>query len=157
MLKDYTFKKLPLSNLEKAIVLIWEVFLEFEAPDYDKNGVEEFKKFITYNSLSEKMKNHELSFFSCYDDGKIVGIIGYNRSGHIHLLFVDKHYHKQGIAKTLFHELLNQVNELNSQKEITVNSSPYAHEIYQRMGFVDTDKEQMINGIRFYPMKYTMQ
>ena len=156
MLIEYSFKELPLSDLEKAIVLIWEVFLEFEAPDYGKNGVEEFRKFIAYNSLSEKLKNHEISFFSCYDKDELVGVIGYNGNGHIYLLFVDKHYHKQGIAKTLFNEVVSQSSGLSEAKEFTVNSSPYAHEIYKKMGFVDTDIEQTINGIRFYPMKYTL-
>ncbi|WP_460645598.1 GNAT family N-acetyltransferase [Lacrimispora brassicae] len=38
---------------------------------------------------------------------------------------------------------------------MTVNSSPYAVEIYHKLGFVDTDTEQLVNGIRFIPMEYT--
>ncbi|WP_094603611.1 GNAT family N-acetyltransferase [Sporomusa silvacetica] len=41
-------------------------------------------------------------------------------------------------------------------KEITVNSSPYAVLIYEKMGFVRTDVEQEINGIRFIPMKFNI-
>ncbi len=37
----------------------------------------------------------------------------------------------------------------------TVNSSPYAVEIYRRLGFAPTDHEQITNGIRYTPMKYT--
>ena len=29
----------------------------------------------------------------------------------------------------------------------------YAHEIYKHLGFFDTDLEQCINVLRFYPMK----
>ena len=39
---------------------------------------------------------------------------------------------------------------------LTVNSSPYAAKIYRKLGFVDTDTEQVTNGIRYVPMKYTV-
>jgi len=38
---------------------------------------------------------------------------------------------------------------------ITVNSSPYAAKIYRKLGFVDMDAEQMTNGIRYVPMRFT--
>ncbi|ENY8640112.1 TPA: GNAT family N-acetyltransferase [Clostridioides difficile] len=37
--------------------------------------------------------------------------------------------------------------------EITVNSSPYAVEVYHKLGFKDTAVEQIVDGIRFTPMK----
>ena len=37
--------------------------------------------------------------------------------------------------------------------EITVNSSPYAVLIYERLGFVVQNEEMVKNGIRFIPMK----
>ena len=38
--------------------------------------------------------------------------------------------------------------------EITVNSSPYAVEIYRKLSFVDTNTEQTVNGMRFTSMRY---
>ena len=35
-----------------------------------------------------------------------------------------------------------------------VNSSPYAVDVYHKLGFTDTDKEQMTNGIIYTPMIY---
>ena len=46
---------------------------------------------------------------------------------------------------------------MNNKGVFTVNSSPYAHEIYKHIGFVDTDTEQCINGLKFYPMKTIFQ
>ncbi len=40
-----------------------------------------------------------------------------------------------------------------SLTEITVNSSPYAVEVYHKLGFKDTAVEQISDGIRFTPMK----
>ena len=37
----------------------------------------------------------------------------------------------------------------------TVNSSPYAVEIYRHLGFVPTDDEQSVDGLRFTPMQYS--
>lgn len=51
-------------------------------------------------------------------------------------------FHRQGIGRELF----NKVKSLNSKGFFTVNSSPYAHEIYR-------NKEQCINGLKFYPMR----
>ena len=37
---------------------------------------------------------------------------------------------------------------------ITVNSSPYGLGFYKKLGFVPTEEEKTINGIRFTPMIY---
>lgn len=44
----------------------------------------------------------------------------------------------------------------NKERYFTVNSSPYAHEVYKHLGFQDTDKEQVIKGLRFMPMKINL-
>jgi len=38
---------------------------------------------------------------------------------------------------------------------MTVFSSPFAVPIYQALGFESTDKEQVDNGIRYFPMRLT--
>jgi predicted GNAT family N-acyltransferase len=40
---------------------------------------------------------------------------------------------------------------------MTVFSSPYAAGFYRKMGFADTDAEQTVNGIRFIPMKRSVE
>ncbi len=69
-------------------------------------------------------------------------------ASHISMLFVKKEFHRQGIAKTLLKYMISQTNT----NAITVNSSPYAVPIYHRLGFVDTDSEKTVDGIRFTPM-----
>ena len=154
MLEKYVFKKIPLEDLEEAILLIWNVFSEFEAPEYSNEGVEEFKKFIEYSSMKEKVESSKIFLSGCYDNNKLVGIIGYNSKLHINLLFVDKSYHRQGIAKILLGKMIDYCKSTNNAFQITVNSSPYAHQIYIKLGFIDINTEQTVNGIRFYPMKY---
>ena len=43
----------------------------------------------------------------------------------------------------------------HSEKNVfTVNSSPYAVPIYHKLGFVDTNTEQLASGMRYTPMKF---
>ena len=67
---------------------------------------------------------------------------------HIGLLFVDKNYQRRGIGKQLILHILKQKDD----KPTTVNASPYGHEFYKKLGFKDTDVEQVTNGVRYYPM-----
>ena len=43
-----------------------------------------------------------------------------------------------------------------SRQVFTVNSSPYAVEVYRHLGFTPTDREQSVDGLRFTPMQYTV-
>ena len=85
-----------------------------------------------------------------YDKNKLIGVIATRNNGnHIALFFVDGEYHKKGIGKCLFQKVLENA----TSNEITVNSSVYAVEVYHKLGFVDTDKEQIEDGIIYTPMK----
>jgi len=53
--------------------------------------------------------------------------------------------------------VLNDKEVMDGQVAITVNSSPYAVEAYRRLGFVNTDTEQLTNGIRYYSMTHTLK
>jgi predicted GNAT family N-acyltransferase len=63
---------------------------------------------------------------------------------------VDGKYHRQGIGTMLF----KVVRQDYPNQTITLNSSPYGVSFYHALGFIDTDKEQTVNGIWFTPMKY---
>ena len=152
MLCGYEIRKLDVADLQNALHLVWEVFLEFEAPEYSEEGIQEFKDFIYYESIKEKLLKSELLMWGGFIGNKLVGVIA-TYPCHICLLFVDKAYHKQGIARSLFDEVLDYYKTNTAHSEITVNSSPYAVATYHRLGFIDTNSEQTVNGIRFVPMK----
>lgn len=152
------------SDIAQAIRLVWDVFSEFEAPGYEQQGVDEFRRFIESNAVATRMQSGELKLWGGYEGDTLAGVIAIRQSepgapktdfsgyGHISLLFVKKEYHRQGIARALF-ETAKRVCVGSGAKEITVNSSPYAVEIYGRLGFEPTDEEKNVNGIRFTPMK----
>ena len=43
-------------DLEEAINLVWRVFLEFEAPNYTQEGIDEFKNSIFNKEWASKKK-----------------------------------------------------------------------------------------------------
>lgn len=146
--------KLQKKDIKNALDLVWTIFQEFEAPDYSKQGIEEFREFIEYNSIIEKFDKGELYFWGCIDSNELVGVIATRGIDHICMLFVNKEYHRRGIARSLFQTVKESCISQKGIGKITVNSSPYAIEVYHRLGFFDTDKELTVNGIRFTPMSY---
>ena len=145
-IRKIKINKLIQSEKADAMRLVWDVFLEFEAPDYVEEGVNTFRDFI-----NDENQINNLEIYGAYEKGNLGGLIASRNEGsHIALFFVDSKYHRQGIGQKLFEAVLR-----NSASEIfTVHSSPYAREIYHKLGFTDTDAEQTKDGIRYIPMKY---
>lgn len=135
-------KEINGKTIEEALLLVWKVFNEYEAPDYPKEGTEEF-----YKSIHDADYLSQLRVYGAFDHEKLVGVIATRSEGtHIALFFVDGRYHRRGIGKQLFQTV--------SRHNMTVNSSPYAIPIYHKLGFHDLDKEQIVNGLRFTPMEF---
>lgn len=140
-------------EFSQALDLIKTTFDEFEAPDYSEEGQKEFKNFIQKESISKLLKNNQLIMWGYLKDNQLIGIVAVRPPNHIALLFVDKNYHRQGIARLLFATAVEQIKTTTSYQEITVNSSPYAEMAYKHLGFTKTGELQIVNGIQFIPMK----
>jgi Acetyltransferases len=140
-----------------ALALVWRVFEEFEAPEYSAEGISEFKDFIALDAIMQRLAKKELLLWGCFDGENVIGVIAARKPCHISLLFVDKAYHRKGIARSLYNTLLDYFKTDSSHIEVTVNSSPYAVEAYRRLGFGVTDKEQTVNGIRYIPMNHVFR
>lgn len=139
-------RKIKDSERKAAVDLIWDTFLNFEAPDYTSEGVEAFKSFIYNREITDR-----LEFFGAYEKDSLLGVVATNHNRkHICCFFVDKNHHRRGIGRRLWEYVKNN----NTNEIITVNSSPYAVPVYHKFGFIDTDVEQMTDGIIFTPMKY---
>lgn len=155
MLKESVYRKLEISELNEASELVWRVFKEFVAPKYLDEGIEVFRKFIEVDHLKSNVNSGKMELYGCLLNGKIIGVIALKNPNHICLFFVDKEYHGQGIAKHLFGLVKDKVDKnCEDEKYITVNSSPYAVEMYKRLGFKALGEEQIKDGIRFTPLRY---
>lgn len=129
----------------EAIRLAMDVFMQFEGPDYSQQGIDAFS-----TALRDPAFLDALRIYGALDGDSLVGILATRNSGsHIALFFVKEAYQKKGIGKQLF---LLAAQESPSDK-MTVHASPYALEVYRRLGFRDTAPEQLTDGIRYTPME----
>ena len=101
-------------------------------------------------SLDDKERTRNLQFYGAFEGDSLVGTLCMREPQHIGGFFVKSDYHRKGIGRDLFHTMRRDYDK----QEFTVNSSPYAVEVYRHLGFEEMDQEQTVNGIRFIPMKY---
>lgn len=139
-------EEISANDREKALALVFAVFMQYEAPDYSEQGIQTFHDFIHSQELLSM-----LQFYGAYSENELAGVIATRNGGnHIALFFVESRYQRQGIGRKLFEWILRN----STGEKITVNSSPYAVEVYKRLGFVPDREEQIADGMRFTPMTY---
>lgn len=137
---------------DDAMALAWRTFMQFEAKDYSKRGIDSFQDFITDPFLHRMFIMGAYQLFVAIQDNKIVGIISLRDETHISLLFVDAKYHRHGIGRKLIEYLCEYVEQEEGHRKVTVNAAPYAVGFYHKLGFRDKGIEQTNDGIRFTPM-----
>ena len=120
-------------NINKVIQLIKQTFLEFVAPGYDESGINNFFKFAEDVDLLKR-----LVFYAALHNDKITGILA-------------KDLQNTGIGTALFKRFLNE----SMPKAVTVNSSPFAVKVYEKLGFTATGGRQVSDGIVYIPMRYS--
>ena len=160
IMENIVIRKITENEVEKAMELALEVFMQFEAPDYHPSGIDTFKRDIVENpDYLEKAKRGICPIYGAFDGEKIVALIGMrSNKTHINLVFTKKEYHRKGIATAIFNYLLEDVLSENPLlQELTLNSSPYGLPFYLHIGFIPLSEEQEINGIKFTPMKYVVK
>ena len=132
---------LTIKNINEVIQLIKQTFLEFVAPDYDESGINNFFKFAEDEDLLK-----QLVFYAALHNNKIIGILAVDVK-----FFVDKNLQNTGIGTALFKRFLNE----SMPKAVTVNSSPFAVKVYEKLGFTATSSRQVSDGIVYIPMRYS--
>jgi hypothetical protein len=139
----------------RACALIEKVFNEFLAPDYGREGVDEFFRFANPAAMAARMGPEQIVIVA--EKGTdIIGVIEMRSVNHIAMLFVGNR--GEGIAKGLFSRAVKECMKRNPDiKTITVNSSPFAEPVYSKMGFKATGPSQEKNGITFVPMSFELK
>ena len=134
-----------------ALELSRRVFDEFVGPDYSQEGRNTFYRVTEPDENIPRWQAGEYMFYGAFDGEVIAGTAASRKDGsHIMLLFVDKAYHRRGIARAL----INALMENAPGGKLTVNASPYAEEAYKRMGFVSMGDAVTRDGMTFIPMEY---
>jgi GNAT superfamily N-acetyltransferase len=151
-MNDCVFGKFEIGEETAISHLIKTVFDEFVAPDYSPAGNTFFHAYIQPDRLLERFSNGDV-LLTAKSNNSIIGMIEVRDQNHICLLFVDKVWHRKGIAKKLLTKVITLYREKDAGlKYFDVNSSPYAEKIYAHMGFKKTADIQNLNGLKFIPM-----
>lgn len=138
-------------EVRAALTLSRRVFNEFVAPDYGEAGRETFIKVTEPEENIAKWKAGEYVFYGVFADDVLMGTAASRKDGsHVMLLFVEKAYHRRGVARALMEVLVKDA----PGPKITVNAAPYAEAAYERMGFIRTGEAVTKDGMTFIPMEY---
>ncbi len=146
--------RIDMRLLNKALELVWKVFEECDAEDYEQIGIRTFQHFIRWENMEKMLSSGEMVFFGAFEGSRLIGVIAMRSGFHISLLFVERQYQRKGVATRLVRRgaayCLGQDPEL---RHVTVNSSPKGRKAYEAMGFYQLAPEQVRDGMRFTPMR----
>lgn len=145
-------------DINSAFKLAEEVFMQFEAPEFSKRGVESFLDFLWGKRVQQMLADGEFAVWGCYvnrDGYKLVGMMALRGGEHISLAFVRADFHRQGVGRMLYSAARKYALERGS-RAVTVNASDYGIPFYRAMGFKETDMRLMTDGIVYTPMACTV-
>jgi GNAT superfamily N-acetyltransferase len=83
----------------------------------------------------------------------LVGVIALRDTSHVHHLFVNPSFHRQGIAAMLWEQAQVCAIKAGNTQGFTVRSSVYAVPVYERFGFRQSGDHAEKDGIAFVPMR----
>jgi ribosomal protein S18 acetylase RimI-like enzyme len=133
--------------------LIKKVYDEFVSIDYTDEGNQFFYDWIKPSKIFERQQNNR-TILVAMNGQKIVGMIEIRENCRISLLFVDKEYQRQGIAKRLFRESLKKcIQKDRKLNKFYVHASPYSITVYKKLGFTETSIIQEKFGMKYLPME----
>ena len=149
---EIVYRKIVAGEEVEVCNLVARSFNEFIAPGFSEEGIEEFYRYINPRALHKRWRGG-YHVIVAEKEGKIVGVSEVKRRRHISMLYVEKAYHRKGIAGALLDRSLEYILEnAPKTKEVTVNSSQYAAPFYESAGFRKTEGEKVIHGILHIPM-----
>ena len=100
MVPEISVRELKESESADALLLVWDVFMEYEAPDYSEEGIAEF-----YKSIHDEGYLSKLRMYGAFMENRLVGVIATRSEGaHIALFFVKGEYHGRGICSKRFYK-----------------------------------------------------
>ena len=136
--------------------LILDAFVEFLEAEYSEEGRAEFIRHVQPEALVDRSRSGHFLLLAIAG-GQPAGVIDLRDNDHVSLLFVDKGFQRQGIARELLARALSVARPTRPGLDrVTVNSSRFGVPIYERLGFRQTGPERTVNGIVFTPMAHLL-
>ncbi len=143
-------REAKLEDAERISSLIHSVAHYFTL-EPDGKGAEQFLDSISPAAIGVYISSPEYYYLVAIQNEKIAGVVALKEGTHLFHLFVAPEFQKKGLSRQLWEAV--QTNAKVDGKEYTVNSTPYAVPIYEKLGFTVTGPRKAMNGIAFVPMK----
>lgn len=145
-------RRLGEENAKEVVQLMRNTFSEYVAPSFTKSGRVSFLRDITEEMIVRKLSDYE--GYVAVIDSKVAGVvIAFPRKSKITALFVGKRFQRRGIATALLNHVEIRFRKVGS-KSISVRSSVYAVEFYEKMCFRKTrGLVRSKKGWTYQPMK----
>lgn len=156
----YEVRRVKSHEIPAAMALIWQVYLEFDAPAEGGGAAEAFRQETTENpKFIRACRQGICPVYGAFDGEEIIGVMILRPDKtHICQAFVKKEYHRQGVGTAVFRYLLaDRLRKNPGLQAITLNATPYGLPFYLHLGFTALSEEQEKNGVRFTPMRYDVQ
>ena len=155
--EKYSYRFMLTDEVADVCHFVNSVFDRSVAPLYTKRGRRKFREYADPEATSLRIRSDHFVLLAV-EDGRVAGIIEMRSHRHVSLLFVEPDRQGRGLGKELLRRALEICRSADPDlREITVNSSPNAVEVYGRMGFETTGREQTINGVRSTPMRLRLE
>ncbi len=136
----------------EVAALVQRVFDRFVGPGFPEEGRREFLNYVRPEMIRHRFEAGNVVLVATAGD-EVVGMVETRDNNHLSLLFVAEPYLRRGIGRELFTRALRICRTREpALTGITVNSSPYAVPVYEKLGFRPTGPEREQNGIRHIPM-----
>jgi GNAT superfamily N-acetyltransferase len=135
---------------QAVLALVMRGFDELVRPDFSDQGVAEFAR-AARSFVVERPADHRVTIAE--RAGRLVGMIDVRDSSHISLFFVEPDDREHGVGRALLESAIECCLSAEPRPSaISVNSSPWAVPVYERLGFTATGSEIERNGIRAVPV-----
>ena len=135
----------------KAISALISASAHHFLQDSSGSGAERFLEGITPQAILGYITSSNFHYLIAEDGTDLAGAVALRDGRHLFHLFVAPAYQRQGLARALWAAAKQRAAK--DLETFTVNSSPNAVPVYERLGFIATGSRTEMNGFAFVPMK----
>lgn len=133
--------------------LIYSLVEDYLAIDLTPEGKDTLNESISEESLVRCLNDNRFRFHVVADGDRIAGVVGIRDNAHVYHLFVSKAYQGLGLARSLWNTARAVCEQNGNSGRYTVNSSTFAREFYEKLGFTRTGPPEVIKGVSSIPME----
>ncbi|RZS58428.1 ribosomal protein S18 acetylase RimI-like enzyme [Sphaerotilus mobilis] len=118
--------------------------------DPSGKGAERFMVSIGAEAIGGYIRSPDFYYVVATRGATLAGVAALRDGRHLFHLFVAPEFQKHGLARKLWLALKSRA--ARGVEVFTVNSTPFAVLVYERLGFVVAGPKVETNGIAFVPM-----